>query len=163
MSYPFNNTNNYYKDIKKSFDFNEGISMALRSGGKSQPSQMSGSTQDPIKLPSPLSSTELLPTSDSAGMCCYDFRTPEYNTVLYGDNRKGVLPAGAWEFKENGTVINSCNGLPMDNNSLFARTSGPIYGVTMGACTTVPIQSIVLNQAGSFSPLPSTMARKCFV
>ena len=101
----------------------------------------------------------------NASSCgCYDHREPSYNTVIYGDTIKGFLPAGSYDFTENGTVINSCNGEVVPKNSLFARTAGPIMGITMGSCVPRGSQSAVLNfNSGLFNALPSTLARKCFV
>lgn len=94
--------------------------------------------------------------------CCYDQREPNYNTVIYPDTVRGFLPAGAYGFTENGTVVSSCTGTPIPTNSLYTRTSGPILGATVGACVPRAVQSYTLNQAGLFNVLPSTMARKCF-
>ena len=100
--------------------------------------------------------------------CCpTDNRTPNLNTVVYGtgngySNISGVLESSNYGFTDNGYVVNSCSGLPVPNNSLFARIEGPIYGATIGNCVSRGSQSKILNYAGDFSPLPSTMARKCF-
>lgn len=95
--------------------------------------------------------------------CCYDHREPIYNTIIYGDTEKGVLPAGTYGFTSEGRVINSCTGQPIPPNSLYARLDGPIYGVTMGGCVPVGSQSSVINYTGLFNPLPSSLARKCFL
>ena len=94
--------------------------------------------------------------------CCFDQREPNYNTVIYPDTMQGFLPAGAYGFTENGTVISSCTGTPIPQNSLYARTNGPILGATVGACVPHAVQSYTLNKAGLFNVLPSTLARKCF-
>lgn len=95
---------------------------------------------------------------------CYDFREPSYQTVQYGDGSiKGFLPAGAYNFLQNGAVVSSCTGELIPTPSLYARTNGPIIGATIGSCSARASQSSILNKAGAFNPLPSTLARKCFL
>jgi hypothetical protein len=97
------------------------------------------------------------------GHCgCYDHREPSYNTVVYGDTLKGFLPAGSYDFTREGTVVSTCTGRPLPEGSLWARTDGPIVGVTMGACVPRAVQSSQLNKAGWFNPIPSSLARKCY-
>lgn len=105
-------------------------------------------------------STPSTPQQNQCG--CYDQRFPSYNTVIYGDTIKGFLPAGSYDFTQEGTVVSSCNGRPLPQGSLFARTNGPIYGPTLGACVPRSVQSGLLDKAGWFNPLPSTLNRKCF-
>ena len=94
--------------------------------------------------------------------CCFDQRFPNENTVLYPDTMQGFLPAGAYAFTENGSVISSCTGTPIPTNSLYTRTDGPIIGATLGSCFPHAAQSHILDRAGIFNVLPSTLARKCF-
>lgn len=107
-------------------------------------------------------------SSRKQGNCCFDTRFPNENTVIYGtsngySNIQGFLPAGSYGFTDNGYVVNSCSGIPIPVNSLFSRTSGPIYGATMGSCVARGVTSSILDfHSGEFSPLPSTLARKCF-
>lgn len=107
----------------------------------------------------------IIAVSPDASPCmkCFDFREPNFNTVIYGDTRKGFLPAGSYNFTQEGRVVNAISGMPLDKNSLFARTDGPIMGPTMGACVSRAVQSPILNHAGSFNPIPSAKSRGCYV
>ena len=107
-------------------------------------------------------------TSDGTGnpqscMRCFGMREPSFNTVIYGDTRKGYLPAGSYNFTQEGTVVDMLhgNGFPMQKGSLLARTTGPVFGATMGACVPRSSQSSKLNYAGDFNPIPSSKARGC--
>jgi len=124
------------------------------------------------------SNSSIHPTSATAGqfasaegmedsrpcMRCFDMREPSFNTVIYGDTRKGFLPAGSYGFSQEGTVVDllHSNGFPLQKGSLLARTTGPIVGVTMSSCVTRASQSSILNYAGSFNPIPSSKARGCY-
>jgi len=118
----------------------------------------------PYVIERTLSSTTLGSTSPPNQQlnCCFDHRFPNENTIIYPDTIQGFLPAGAYGFTENGSVISSCTGTPIPLNSLFTRTDGPIMGATLGACFPHATQSSILNQAGLFNVLPSTLARRCF-
>lgn len=96
-------------------------------------------------------------------MHCFDYREPGMTTVIYGDVRKGFLPAGSYQFTQEGTVVDEKSGFPMTKGNLLARTHGPIMGATMGSCTPYAVQSSKLNFAGSFSPIPSPQSRGCYV
>ena len=96
-------------------------------------------------------------------MKCFTFQEPSMTTVIYGDTRKGYLPAGSYNFTQEGTVVDSQTGFPMDKDSLFARTTGPIYGATMGSCVPRAVQSSQLNLAGTFSPIPGPNSRGCYI
>jgi hypothetical protein len=98
-------------------------------------------------------------------MRCFGMREPSFNTVIYGDTRKGYLPAGSYNFTQEGTVVDTLhgNGFPMQKESLLARTSGPIFGATMGSCVPRSSQSSKLNYAGDFSPIPSSKSRGCYL
>lgn len=98
-------------------------------------------------------------------MRCYDMREPSFNTVIYGDTRKGFLPAGSYNFTQEGTVVDTLhgNGFPMQKGSLLARTTGPVVGATMGSCVNRAVQSSKLNYAGDFNPIPSSKARGCYL
>lgn len=94
---------------------------------------------------------------------CPDHREPSLNTVIYGDTRKGYLPAGTYGFTQEGAVVDSITGRMLGPNALLARTQGPRYGATMGACVPRAVQSSLMNQAGWFSPIPSTLSRGCYL
>ena len=94
---------------------------------------------------------------------CPDHRIPSLNTVIYGDTRKGYLPAGSYGFTQEGAVINATTGLPLGKNDLLARTQGPIYGATMGSCVPRASQSRLLDRTGWFSPVPSPLSRGCYI
>ena len=96
-------------------------------------------------------------------MQCFDAREPSMTTVIYGDTRKGYLPAGSYYFTQEGAVVDANTGFPMSPNSLFATCSGPIYGATMGSCVARASQSSILNYTGSFNPIPSSHSRGCYV
>lgn len=98
-------------------------------------------------------------------MRCFDMREPSLNTVVYGDQRKGFLPAGSYNFTQEGTVVDMLhsNGFPLQKGSLLARTTGPIVGVTMSSCVARAVQSSKLNYAGDFNPIPSSKSRGCYV
>ena len=98
-------------------------------------------------------------------MRCFDMREPSFNTVIYGDTRKGFLPAGSYNFTQEGTVVDvlNTNGFPLAKGSLLARTNGPLVGATMGSCVARASQSSVLNYAGDFNPIPSAKARGCYL
>ena len=71
----------------------------------------------------------------SGGSCmnCFDMREPSFNTVIYGDQRKGFLPAGSYGFTQEGTVVDllRANGFPLQKGALVARTNGPIVGLSL--------------------------------
>jgi hypothetical protein len=98
-------------------------------------------------------------------MRCFGMREPSFNTVIYGDTRKGYLPAGSYNFTQEGTVVDMLhgNGFPMQKGSLLARTTGPSFGITMGACVPRSSQSSKLNYAGDFNPIPSSKSRGCYL
>ena len=98
-------------------------------------------------------------------MHCFGMREPSFNTVIYGDTRKGFLPAGSYGFSQEGTVVDMLhsNGFPLQKGALLARTTGPIVGVTMGSCVSRASQSSILNYAGDFNPIPSSKARGCYI
>lgn len=98
-------------------------------------------------------------------MRCFGMREPSFNTVIYGDTRKGFLPAGSYGFTQEGTVVDllHSNGFPLQKGSLLARTTGPIIGATMGSCVSRSVQSSILNYAGDFNPIPSSKARGCYI
>jgi hypothetical protein len=117
----------------------------------------------------PLVNENALPlASDSAGslcMSCFDMREPSFNTIIYGDQRKGFLPAGSYGFTQEGTVVDliRANGFPLQKGDLLARTKGPDVGATMGACVPRAVQSGLLNFAGTFNPIPSARSRGCYL
>jgi hypothetical protein len=96
-------------------------------------------------------------------MSCFDTREPSMTTILYGDSRRGFLPAGSYNFTQEGAVVDVNNGFPLSKDSLFAQCSGPIYGATMGSCVPRSVQSKVLNQSGGFNPIPSSQSRGCYI
>jgi len=99
---------------------------------------------------------------ESYKTCCWDHREPAFNTVVYGDTIKGFLPAGSYNFTSEGRVTSSCTGEPLTESALYARTAGPKFGVTMGACVPTGSQSGILNYTGLFNPLQSTLSRRCY-
>ena len=100
---------------------------------------------------------------DKSCMSCFDVREPSMTTVLYGDSHRGYLPAGSYNFTQEGAVVDVNTGFPLSTNSLFANCSGSIYGATMGSCVPRAVQSRVINQSGNFNYIPSPQSRGCFV
>lgn len=117
----------------------------------------------------PLVNENALPMASDGGgascMSCYDMREPSYNTIIYGDQRKGFLPGGSYGFNQEGTVVDllRANGFPLQKGALVARTKGPDVGATMGSCVPRAVQSGTLNFAGSFNPIPSLRSRGCYL
>ena len=103
------------------------------------------------------------PTENRPCMSCFDTREPSMTTILYGDSRRGYLPAGSYNFTQEGAVVDVSTGFPLRKDSLFATCSGPQYGATMGSCVPRAVQSIVLNQSGGFNPIPSPQSRGCYL
>lgn len=160
MPWPPNNTCQDFIDMTQGNIYTAGVAAAMSNAANGV---RAGGVFASTTPPSPLSPVEMLEPAQTAVCSCYDVRMPSYNTVIYGDSRKGFLPAGSWNFTREGTVINACNGVPLSHDSLYARTNGPIYGVTMSSCVNRASESKLMNLVGQFNVLPSTMARKCFL
>lgn len=125
------------------------------------------STSSSLPSQSTITSNSNTNTNNNTTNCmCFDARTPSFDTVIYGQGGgvRGFLPAASYDFSREGVVTNSCTGKPIPPHDLFARTNGPIFGVTMGSCVPRASQSHILDfNSGLFNALPSTNSRKCFL
>jgi len=114
----------------------------------------------------PPSTVQPIPSTCNKSCQCFDHRYPSYNSSTSCPyTRQGILPGGSYMFTKEGAVYNYCTGQPIPQGALFARTSGPIYGATMGSCVPRAVQSNTLETAGSYTPygIMGAQPRVCYL
>lgn len=96
--------------------------------------------------------------------CLKDIHFPSYNTVINGNIRQGVIPAGTYAFTREGKIFDYCSSKNLSPESVYATTSGPrLNGPTVGSCLPRASQNNRVEfYAGSFDSSRMAPGRKCF-